>query len=229
MNTHLEKIYNDVQTQILSEIRTEEGITNITITNILTKLLRLQQITGGYVSKGKGYEKKLLETPKLDAIVEQVEQVLEAKESIIIWCRFTKSIDMIANALNKLDIKYVIMDGRTKDKYETWKGFQKSKLINVFIGQVESGGLGIELYKIDENGKAIDHKYQTMVHYENTWVLDDRIQAQGRIHRATSVAKCRYIDLVVENTIDEKILNTLQNNKKVADAIMQQGIENFLK
>ena len=226
----LKDIYKEVQKKVLSEIETKQGDTKLEVNNILTKLLRLQQITSGYVSQKRGEEKELKQQPKLEALMEQIDTVLSEDESIVIWCRFTKSIDMISDMLKKKKIEHTIMDGRTKanEKYNTWKGFQRSESSQVFIGQVESGGLGVELFKIDENDKAIEDEHQTMIMYENQWSPDVKEQAQGRIHRLISYSKCRYIDLIIKDTIDERILESLNNKQEVADAIMKTDTRTFL-
>lgn len=224
----LKKIYKDVERKILSEIKTIKGTTSLKITSILTKLLRLQQITSGFVSEGRGKEVKLVDTPKLDALIEEIDTIMNYEESVIVWCRFRYSIDMIVEKLKQKDIKYLVMDGRVtskKEKYRIWKGFQESKNINVFIGQIESGGFGIELFKKDSDPK----KKQNMVIYENLWAPDIREQAMGRIHRIGQRSICRYVDIVVKNTIDMRILDTIKKKKRIVDVIMKRGVENFLK
>lgn len=229
MSPELEKIYTSVKKQILSEIATKGGSTTLSVTNILTRLLRLQQVTSGFIpDKKKGEYVELRETPKLDALVEEVMTILDAEESVVIWCRFLKSIDMISKRLGQYGIAHTTMSGEDTNKearYKKWKNFQESKLIDVFVGQITSGGIGIELFKFD----SIPDKSQHMVFYENTWTMDDRDQAIGRIHRIGQKSVCRYIDIIVMNTIDEKILTCVSENKRIADAIVEGGLEKFLK
>ena len=213
-------VYKKIEEKILSEIETMEGQTEVKVTNILTKLLRLQQVTSGFVNNSE-----LIHTPKLDALEELVDQILYEKESLVIWCRFIKSIDLISKRLDKKKIKHITMSGKDgKDKYDKWKGFQKSKSKNIFIGQVESGGIGIELFKHDNKSRA-----QHMCFYENTWSMDTRVQAIDRIHRIGQKSEvCMYWDLIVEKSIDEKILDTFNRNKKIADEILEGGVRKWL-
>jgi len=225
MPYELEKIYRKIQSEVLGEIRTLEGSAQFRVNNILTKLLRLQQVTSGFIrDEVSGAIQELELKPKLDALIEQIQIILDAEESVIVWCRFLHSIDMIKERLENERIKCITMSGQDKNKYIKWKTFQKSKEIKVFIGQIESGGLGIELFK--ENST---NKNQYMIFYENTWSLDVRQQATGRIHRIGQKSHCVYIDLIMKNTIDEKILKTLEGNKKVADMILKYGANGFLK
>ena len=217
-------VYKDVESSILTEIDTLNGSLSLELQNILTKLLRLQQITAGFIKQGDE-EKELIYQPKLDAVVDRIESVLEEEESVIVWCRFLKSISLISNRLKDKHIKYITMSGLDKDKFSKWKTFQKSKNINVFIAQIESGGIGIELFKEDSD----PDKSQHMIFYENTWSMDVRTQAFGRNDRIGQKSVCVYTDLVIKNTIDEKILNAIQRKEKIADLIMKNGVKEFLK
>jgi len=225
MDSNLKNIYIDVKRQIISEIETMEGKTVLVISSILAKLMRLQQITAGFTVKdNKTVE--LVHKPKLNALLEMLEIIVENEESAIVWCRFLKSIDMISQSLNRLKIKHLTMSGEDKDKekYAKWKGFQTSD-IPIFVGQVESGGLGIELFKL--NGVA--EKTQHSIFYENTFSLDVREQAKARVHRIGQKSTCLYLDLVVKDSIDEMILNSLVQKKSVADKILEVGVKKFLE
>lgn len=224
----LKNTYNKVKEQTISDIETAQSMETLTVENILTRLLRLQQITSGFIKNKEGKEKKLKHTPKLDALLDNVESILEAEESVIIWCRFIFSITMIADELSKRNISYTTMYGKDtgKKKYNKWRSFQKSKTINVFIGQIESGGVGIQLFK---TSKQKDVKYQHMIFYENVWSLDTREQATGRIERTGQTAICRFMDLIVKDSIDERITKAIKQKKEVADLILEKGVGGFLK
>jgi len=221
--------YSEMEEQVLSAIAIENsGRAVVSVDNILTKLLRLQQLTSGFAKdRNTGVEEKTAITPKLDALVEQVELIIDAEESVVIWCRFHKTLDLIEHALLTKKINCVTMSGKdnSKMKYAKWNGYQKNADIPVFIGQVESGGIGIELFK--EDGDV--EKSQYMIFYENVWSLDIRQQAEGRIHRIGQFSTCVYIDILMEGTIDERILKVLKQNKAIADFVLDFGIKIFLK
>jgi len=221
MPSDLRQLYVDVKRQIISEIETQEGTTTLIIPSILAKLLRLQQITAGFTVKD-GKTVQLVQQPKLEALIEHIELIIDQEESAIIWCRFLKSISMIADRLSRLGIKHVTMSGedKDKDKFNKWKGYQQSKDTNIFIGQVESGGIGIELFKMD----SLEEKTQYSIFYENTYSLDVREQAKSRVHRIGQKSTCMYTDLIVEDSIDEFIIKSLEQKKNVADMILDGGI-----
>jgi len=222
---NIEKDYNDVKVKVMSEIETMKGTVNLQINNILTKLLRLQQVTSGFIKNESGVEVMLTHTPKLDALIEEVESIVDSGESVVVWCRFLFSIKMIANKLKEKKIKSITMQGSDKDKYAKWKGFQKSRDIDVFIGQVSAGSVGIELFKLEEENAEFQH----MIFYEYTWTLDDIEQAKGRIDRIGQKSKCRYLTLYVEKTIDETMLEVIRDRKKIVDLIIERGVEEVVK
>ena len=225
MNKYLLKVYNKIKSKIIAEIETEMGQATLNIPHIFTKLIRLQQVTSGYIKDVDDNIKNLKELPKLNAVVEEVETIVEHKESVIVWCRFRYTIKLLSEMLGK--IKHVVMTGDDShtEKGKKWKEFQESKTLNVFIGQVEAGGIGIELFKINSGAE-----FQHMIFAENTFVLDHREQAIGRSYgRIGQKSKTRVVDFIFKDTIDEKIYDTVLNNKRIAEEILNNGITKFLE
>lgn len=215
--------YEPVKEKVLSEIRTEGGLVELDINNILTKLIRLQQITSGFIVDKKKVS-ILTKTPKLDALIEEIDSIVDNQESAIVWVRFLPSIDMISKRLKKLKIKHITMQGSDGiDKYAKWKGFQKSKT-PVIIAQVASGGIGTELFKLDSKADEAQH----MIFYENTWSLDIRQQAERRNFRIGQKSMVRYVDLTVAETIDVHILASIKSKLDISKSIMDKGVTDFI-
>jgi SNF2 family DNA or RNA helicase len=80
--------------------------------------------------------------------------------------------------------------------------------LNIFIGQSRTGGYGLTL----TNAK-------TVIYFNNTYDMEVRLQSEDRAHRIGQKDKVTYIDIVCPKTIDEKIMETLNNKKKLADEI----------
>ena len=135
---------------------------------------------------------------------------------------------MISNTLKSKKIKHSILDGRVTnkdEKYKRWKSYQEDENMHVFVGQKESGGFGIELFKMESSSE----KYQHDITYEDTFSYDVSEQAQGRIHRLGQKSTCRYVNLLLKDTIDEKIYKSRLEKKKLIDEIMNVGPVNFLQ
>ena len=63
-----------------------------------------------------------------------------------------------------------------------------------------------------------------MVYYSNNYSLETRLQSQDRIHRIGQENKCTYIDLVVNNSIDEVILKRLMQKKELSSMVLDDLI-----
>ena len=87
------------------------------------------------------------------------------------------------------------------------------------LGELSDNSLQLVTNNLYE-ARAIEMVYPNVF----TWVFDDRIQAIGRSDgRIGQTATCRVVDLVVKDTIDEKILGVVLGNQKIADLIMEKG------
>jgi SNF2 family DNA or RNA helicase len=190
MSHELRKIYDTVKKQILAEIETRSGRTRLNLKSIFTRLIRLQQITAGFTVNPDGKVLMLKDQPKVDALIEEVDSIVDAEEAVIVWCKFRNSMDIISSRLNKKKVEHYYMSGDDNpvEKNKKWRGFQKSSTNNIFLGQVRAGGIGIELFKLDGD----KNKSQHTIFFENEWALETRIQAEGRIDRIGQKSICRY-------------------------------------
>ena len=192
MSTELSRQYNEMKKELVLFFSETEFIS---AANALVKIIRLQQIiSGSYV--------ELKDNNKLKEVIEIIEN---SDESIIIWCRFIESINMLmANIKEPVSLLY----GATKDRAEQIELFQ-NKTNRIFIGQIQTGGLGITL-------TAGTH----VIYYENTFKLGDRLQSEDRAHRKGQDNKVLYTDLIYKDTIDINIINSIRTKQDIADSVL---------
>lgn len=88
------RVYND----LVKESYAELGKSEVTVTNVLTRLLRLSQLTGGFIGDDEGNTPQRISTAKLSALEDIVEQVLQEGKKLVIIARFVAEI----NAINKM-------------------------------------------------------------------------------------------------------------------------------
>lgn len=179
---------------------------------ILTKLLRLQQITSGFLplydDTAKHVDTREFPCPKHDAVVELVEQALESNQKVIIWCRFIFDITKMYEKLTEHGA--VVYYGETNDteRQKAIDSFQTDATVRVFIGQIQTGGLGITL-----TAGSVE------IYASNSFTLSDRLQSEDRAHRIGQKKTVTIIDVVTRKTVDDFILKTLNNKKNLADVI----------
>lgn len=188
----------------------------ITATTVLTKLLRLQQFTGGFLMEDGAGKPQLVSSGKLDALSDIIhDYVMEGKKKLVIFARFLSEIHEIEalcqKMLGKAGMKAVSIYGEIKkeDRGAIVREFQTDPKTMVFIGQIDTAGTGITLTAAD-----------TCVFYSVNFNYATYSQSLSRIHRIGQHHPCTYIHLVAEKTVDESILNSLAKKEDLAKTVV---------
>ena len=203
-------IYNGLKRDCVSALESGE----ITTTNILTQLLRLQQCAGGFLKADGGEHYVPVSTAKLDLLEDTLEDILDASEKVVVFCRFTAELDAITRRLAKKGIGHEILSGAVKDKGAAVERFQTDADIKVLVCQITVGGVGITLTAAS-----------VMLFFSTTFSLIDHLQAVGRIHRIGQSRRCLYINLLVEKSVDEHIFAAIAQKKNLSDNIVDNWRE----
>ena len=187
----------------------------VTAPVILTQLLRLSQITSGFVVDITKQEVNFEDNPKLEALRDIFEE--SNGSSIIVWCRFQHDVRNISKLCESMKIPYVELYGETKpdERTKNIKTFQDG-IAKVIIGTAGTGGHGIDLTAAT-----------IVVYYSNSYSLEQRIQSEDRAHRAGQRNQVTYIDILCKSTIDYSIYKILREKKKVSDIVTRDNIFNM--
>jgi DNA-binding transcriptional regulator YiaG len=198
--------YKGIEKQSVAEL--EQG--EVTATNVLTKLLRLSQVTGGFIKSDFGDAVERISQAKLSALDDIVDECVDAGKKLVIFARFLPELDAIEKLLKRKSLHYSLIKGDVKDRAKQVEQFQNEPTIKVFVGQLQTTGMGLTLTAAD-----------TAVFYSISYNYADYEQAKARIHRIGQKNNCTYIHLVAKDTIDEKVLTALNNKKNLAVIIQQ--------
>ena len=114
LELNAQKIYDSIEKDSFAELMNGE----ITTRNVLTQLLRLSQITGGFVRNDDGDDAQQLSKAKLDALEDVIDSCMEEGKKVIVFARFVPEIDAIARMLYKKNIGYALIKGDVKDRAE---------------------------------------------------------------------------------------------------------------
>lgn len=203
------KIYDAVNHEMLAEW--VDG--SITAANALTRLLRLQQITGGAVHDDE-HKITQVDTSKADLLADIVVD-LPADEPVIVFCRFVHDLDVVEAMAKKLKRSYGEVSGRRNDMGPDAK---LPEGISVMAVQVQSGSEGIDLTRS-----------HVAIFYSLGFSLSQYLQARRRLSRPGQESKVLFLHLVVENTVDESVYRALAARQEVVDFILGElgdgGIE----
>ena len=185
-------------------------------------LLRLQQLTGGFLVKDDSDKPELVSTAKLDALKDIIEDyVVEAGKKLVVFARFIAEVEAIIKLAEKTlpkGKKAVSIYGAIKkeDRGGIVKQFQTDADTVLFIGQIDTAGTGITLTAAD-----------TCVYYSKNYNYATYEQSLSRIHRIGQRNVCTYIDLVVQDSVDEKITKALRKKEDLATKIVDNWKEFF--
>ena len=200
-------IYDGIEQDSYAELMSGE----ITTKNILTKLLRLSQITGGYIKGDTDENPQAISTAKLDALSDIVDSCMDEDKKVVVFARFVPEIKAIEKMLKKKGIEYALIYGAVKDRAEEVRRFQTEPKCKVFVGQLQTVGMGLTL-----TAGSVAVFYSLDFNYANYE------QSRARIHRIGQDKKCLYIHLIAKNTVDEKILFALKHKGDVAKLVVDE-------
>ena len=190
----------------------------MTTATVLTQLMRLQQITCGHFTADDG---TLHEVPS-NRITELMDVLSEVEGKVVIWAQFQRDVTNIIKALSKEygEDSYVDYYGLTpqEDRQKNIKKFQDpDSPVRFFVGTTQTGGYGITLTAAS-----------TMIYYSNGYDLEKRQQSEARIDRIGQEKPMTYIDLIVENTVDTRIVKALRKKVDIATQIMGEELKAWI-
>lgn len=216
--THREVELTDVQKEAYRKMKKGE-MPGVTVKNILSRMLRLQQIVGGFYSddpkyeqnqltgrtkKVKGTEHRLVEAKDNPKIKEILAIAEEADRPIIVWAKFVFEIDDLMTILTKEGrVARFTGEESNADRIAIRQGFQRGDF-DFLVGNQMVGGIGHTFTRA-----------HLMVYYSNTQSLDDRLQSEDRIHRLGQDEDCLYIDLIAKRTVDVPIQMSIAEKKEL--------------
>ena len=181
----------------------------VTVTNVLTRLLRLSQLMGGFLGGDDSVATEQVSSAKLDALADIIESAEQDGKKLVVIARFIPEIRAIGKLLTKKGIRYAQISGEIKDRDAQVAAFQNDPKVTVFVGQIATAGLGITLTAAS-----------TMVFYSLDYSMSNYEQTRARIHRVGQRQPCTYIHLVAKDTVDEKVLRALRDKANLAKALV---------
>ena len=213
------KLYEKIRKDSITEL---ESGGKVTAATVLTKLLRLQQLAGGFLVKDGADKPEKVSTAKLDALKDIIiDYVVEGGRKLVVFARFIPEVDAILKLAEKIlpkNRKAVALYGGIKknERGGIVGQFQTDPDTVLFVGQIDTAGTGITLTAAD-----------TCVYYSKNFNYATYEQSLSRIHRIGQVNRCTYIDLVVGDSVDEKINIALMKKENLAETVVDNWKQYF--
>ena len=207
------KVYRQMKEQALAVLN---GKITTTMT-VLTQLMRLHQITCGYVTADDGSIQQV-ESNRMNELMSILE---ETEGKAIIWANYQMSVGEIIQQLTKKfgEKCYVDYYGLTPQEVRQLniKRFQTDPECRFLIGTPQTGGYGITLTQAN-----------TVIYYSNGYDLEKRLQSEDRAHRIGQKKSVTYIDIIAEDTVDEKIVKALRDKINIASEVMGEELKEWI-
>jgi len=133
---------------------------------------------------------------------------------VIIWATYRKDIEMITSAIKaeygKNSIVTYFGDTGTYEREDAVSNFQnEGSEVRFFLGNPKTGGYGLTLTAAS-----------TVIYYSNNYELEVRLQSEDRAHRIGQYKSVTYVDIVTEDTVDEKIIKALRGKRKISAEVL---------
>ena len=207
------KIYEQMKKHALATLN---GKVTSTMT-VLTQLMRLHQITCGHFTADDGTT-QAVESNRLNELMAILE---ETEGKAIIWANYQLSVGEIIQRIIKEygEDSYVHYYGLTsqEERQDNIRKFQNDPKCRFLIGTPQTGGYGITLTQAN-----------TVIYYSNGYDLEKRLQSEDRAHRIGQKEKVTYVDLICEDTVDEKIVKALRNKINIASEVMGEELKAWI-
>ena len=207
------KIYKQMKTMALAILNGKQ-VTSVTV---LTQLMRLHQITCGHFTADDGTTQLV----KNNRITELVNVLEEIEGKAIIWANYQHDISEIKKAIEeKYEEDYAVTYyGLTPqdERQDNIRKFQDDPRCRFLIGTPSTGGYGITLTAAN-----------TVIYYSNGYDLEKRLQSEDRAHRIGQKKAVTYVDLICEDTVDEKIVKALRNKINIASEVLGEELRDWI-
>lgn len=206
------KVYNDLRKNWVTELKSGEKIT-ADLAGV--RAMRLQQICGGFYAVDNdnpdvAREVIQISTAKLKATVDLIKDKVDNDEKVVVFANYLKEISALEDELTALGLEpLVIKGGVSATGREVIRvKFQTDPSRMVIILQEHAGSMSI----------CLDASHINVYYSLNRRLLDfvqsrDRVMGRGQKHDVTNYM------VVVERSIDEKIVKSLKNNEDLASLI----------
>jgi SNF2 family DNA or RNA helicase len=221
------RLYNQMATEMIAEIDEAEVVT---ASMAATKVLKLQQITGGFIMRKDEYvdtEGNLktqqvtfpVGTEKLDVCMDLINRYVE-HHKIIIGCRFIWEISQLESRLSKSGIGHATIRGGVSgdERSEIRRTFQADEDTRVIIFQI-SAATAMTLTAADIG-----------ILYSSTQKWDDYWQWLKRIHREGQNKPVYILRLIVKGSVDRAVIQSINEKRAFTDYMVdRQSMKSVIK
>lgn len=194
------KSYAESARDELVKLVARDGFDKVQI-HVLATLTRLKQICchPAIFAKERPEEG---DSAKYEMLLELLQTLIEGGHKTVIFSQYTKMLQIMREDFEQMGIRFVYLDGSSKNRLDIVNQFNNDPTISVFLVSLKAGGTGLNLVGAD-----------TVIHYDMWWNPAIENQATDRVYRLGQKQSVSVYKLVTLGTIEEKIVE-MQSRKK---------------
>lgn len=175
-----------------------EDFINLTSADlVVTQLIKLQQIAGGFLIQDDGTTIQV-DSTKIEVVGGMVK---DSKGPVLIFCRFKAELEALNRLLSK---NYRVGLYQGKQQGVVYGQFQNGEL-DVLLLQIQTGSVGLNL-------QLSSH----IIFYSWNFSSIDYTQAIARIKRTGQKKPMVVTHIIAKGTVDEEMLSSIQRKHRIA-------------
>jgi SNF2 family DNA or RNA helicase len=205
-------LYESIRVMMDKKVRdsiSQKGIGSSQIM-ILDALLKLRQVCCSPSLLKVDEAKKIKESAKLELFLDLLDELMSENRKILVFSQFTSMLTILEENIKKRKYKYTKLTGSTRNREEAIEKFTKGDA-SIFLISLKAGGVGLNLVQAD-----------TVIHYDPWWNPAVENQATDRAYRIGQTKTVFVYKLIVENTIEQKILELQTKKQAIQDGIYEK-------
>lgn len=206
--TLYQQVLNTYRAKVLESIA-KKGIERSQIT-ILDAFLKLRQVCN-HPQLLKVASNKLKTSGKMELFQEIVEQLISEGHRALVFSQFTQMLAKLKEWLDRKNIPYCYLDGRTQARSKVIGKFNESGA-PLFQISLKAGGVGLNL-------TAADY----VIHIDLWWNPAEENQATDRAYRISQDKHASVYKMITKTSIEEKILKLQERKKELFDSLLSEA------
>ncbi len=190
---------------------------------ILDALLKLRQVCcDPRLVKGTTKTAHAMERAKLELLADLLPALVDEGRRVLVFSQFTEMLALAAELLDTLALPYLTLTGQTppRQRGAVVKSFQAQDETSapILLASLKAGGLGLNLTAAD-----------TVIHLDPWWNPAVEEQATARAHRIGQDQPVFVYKLVVEGSIEERMLELQARKAALAQGVLGHDAEGAVK
>jgi superfamily II DNA or RNA helicase len=214
-------LYESVRVAADKQVRRvleKRGFTGSHVT-IMDALLKLRQVCcDPLLLKGERGRKSLpknIERAKIAMLRDMLPSLVAEGRRVLVFSQFTEMLDLIETELDALQLDWLALTGKTlpAQRGEVVARFQ-SKAVPILLISLKAGGIGLNLTAAD-----------TVILVDPWWNPAVEEQAIARAHRIGQEQAVFVYKLIIEGSIEERMLELQQRKSLLAEGVLGSDAE----